>query len=232
MTSKSGSFTQACVIPFVIYVVGGSFLGRLTTQQYPIGYAVVAGLSGLSLWWLMPAQTRRQVMPIHWRIGWGILVGVVGIVLWIVLCHLHLERQLTADLPTWLQVGERVSFNPLDELTSPFAKATFLAVRLLGIAVIVPLIEEFFWRCFLLRWTIDPDWQEIPLGTFTWSSCLIVAALFTLAHPEWFAAASYCLLINALLYWKRDLWQCVIAHATSNFILAIYVLWTGHWFLW
>jgi len=171
-------------------------------------------------------------MPIHPRIIWGVLFGILGIVYWIALSHLHLEKWLTSGLPAWLQVGERVSFDPLAELTDPLTKAIFLMVRLVGIAVLVPLVEELFWRCFLLRWSIDPEWQQVPLGTFTWTSCLLVTAMFTLAHPEWFAAAGYCLLINALLYWKKDLWLCVVAHGVSNLTLAVYVLWTGHWFLW
>ena len=105
-------------------------------------------------------------------------------------------------------------------------------MRLVGIAVLVPIAEELFWRGFLLRWLIDPEWEEIKLGEYTHHSCAIVVLMFTVAHPEWLAAASYCLLINGLLYWKKDLWQCVVAHAVSNLVLAIYVLQTGHWWLW
>lgn len=232
MTDKPTLPTPACVVPFLVYLLGSSFLGRVDTYWYPLGYAIVATLTALSLWILWPPELRRSVMPIHPRVAWGVLFGILGIVYWIVLSHLHLEKWLSSWLPVWLQVGERVSFNPMAELTDPVITATFLMVRFVGIAMLVPLVEEFFWRCFLLRWSIDPEWQQVPLGSFTWTSCLMVTALFTLAHPEWFAAAGYCLLINGLLYWKKDLWLCVVAHAVSNFTLAVYVLWTGHWFLW
>ncbi|MBX3420700.1 MAG: CAAX prenyl protease-related protein [Pirellulaceae bacterium] len=232
MHNRFAGLTQACTLPFVVYLVGSAMLSKLSTQSYPFGYAVVAAASALTLWWLLPRPARSTLFTIHPRIFWGVLVGTLGIAWWILLSHLHLEKQLTAGFPEWLQVGERVSFNPLEKIADPWARAGFLAVRLLGIAVIVPLVEELFWRGFLLRWTIDPEWQDVPLGTFTWASCGIVTALFTLAHPEWFAAASYCLLINGLLYWKRDLWQCIVAHSVSNFLLAMYVLQTGHWWLW
>ena len=232
MTNKQLLRATACIIRFMVYLIGSSFLGRLSSYWYPLGYGVVASLTAFSLWRLWPTDLRRSIMPIHFRIGWGVVFGLVGIIFWIILSHLHLERLLTSGLPAWLQVGERVSFNPLMEMNSPLTLSLFLIVRFVGIAALVPLVEELFWRCFLLRWTIDPEWQQIPLGTFTWPSCLTVTALFTLAHPEWFAAASYCLLINGLLYWKKDLWLCVVAHGVSNFALAVYVLITGHWFLW
>lgn len=63
-------------------------------------------------------------------------------------------------------------------------------------------------------------------------SALIVTLLFALAHPEWLAAAVYCTLLNGLLYWKGDLWNCVVAHGVSNLVLAIYILFTGSWELW
>jgi membrane protease YdiL (CAAX protease family) len=59
-----------------------------------------------------------------------------------------------------------------------------------------------------------------------------VTLLFTAAHPEWLAAAVYCAILNGLIYWKRDLWSCVVAHATSNLLLAVYILTTATWELW
>jgi membrane protease YdiL (CAAX protease family) len=59
-----------------------------------------------------------------------------------------------------------------------------------------------------------------------------VTILFALAHPEWVAALAYCALLNGLLYWRRNLWDCIVAHAVSNLVLGIYVLATGNWMLW
>jgi CAAX prenyl protease-like protein len=232
MLKRQPHLAQACIVPFVVYLLGSSQMSRFSTEQYPIAYAMLALITALTLWWFLPKENREQLFVCHGRIGWGVMVGTLGIAYWIAMSHLHLEKWLTQGLPVWLQVSDRASFNPLDDLTTPMAKAGFILVRLTGIAILVPVAEELFWRAFLLRWTIDPEWQRVPLGSYTWQSCLMVTALFTLAHPEWFAAAGYCLLINGLLYWKRDLWQCIIAHAVSNFLLVIYVLLTGHWWLW
>jgi CAAX prenyl protease-like protein len=173
---------------------------------------------------------QKSIRP-HGRVAAGVLVGLIGIIAWIMLANLHFEQHLTALLPAWLKPEGRVAYNPFEEL-SGLAVWIFIAVRLVGIAILVPLAEELFWRGFLLRWLIDPEWEKVPIGEYTFSSCMIVTAMFTLAHPEWLAAAVYCLLINGLLYWKRDLWQCIVAHAVSNLSLAIYVLLTAEWWLW
>jgi CAAX prenyl protease-like protein len=220
------------IAPFVIYLVGSAWLAKLPTNWYWIGYACVATASLAVLLWLLSPDRRNKLIQLHCRVGPGVATGVIGIALWIGISKLHLEQSVADFLPTWLQPGERVGFNPWDQLGGGLAIAAFLVVRISGIAIVVPLVEELFWRGFLLRWTIDPDWEKVPIGAFTWQSCLMVTALFTLAHPEWLAAATYCLLVNGLLYWKKDLWQCVVAHAISNLLLAFYVLATDNWWLW
>jgi CAAX prenyl protease-like protein len=220
---------KAYVIPFVLYLLGTSFIARFGDSGYPLGYSLVVAVVTLSMCWLFRGLSLWQF---HCRVLPGVLVGSLGILLWIVLSHLHLEARLASYLPSFLQPGERKGFNPFDELSSPMLAWAFVSIRLFGIAVLVPIAEELFWRGFLLRWLIDPEWEKVPIGEYTFSSCAIVTLMFTLAHPEWLAAASYCLLINALLYWRRDLWQCIVAHATSNFVLAMYVLATCNWWLW
>ena len=212
----------------MIYLVGTSLIARWDDVWYPLLYAcLVLALLPLQIYWLWQIPILRP----HLRVAAGIACGLLGIALWIGLANLQLEQQLAAYLPAWLAPQPRVSFNPFAEL-SGLEASLFVAVRLLGIAVVVPLAEELFWRGFLLRWLIDPDWGSVPIGEFSLASCLIVAGMFTLAHPEWLAAAAYALLLNGLLYWKRDLWQCVVAHAVSNLTLAVYVMLSGQWWLW
>lgn len=226
--SETTQVTQAHVIPFVLYLLGTSFLARFGDEWYPLLYGgLVLGLLAYLAWLLVGQSILRP----HWRVLPAVVVGLVGIGLWIGLANLHVEEQLAQWLPTWLRPETRVAYNPLDQL-SGVQQWVFIVVRLLGIAVVVPIVEELFWRGFLLRWLVDPEWERVPLGEFTLSSCLTVTLMFTLAHPEWLAAAVYCLLLNALLYWKKDLWLCVVAHAISNFTLAMYVLATGAWWLW
>ncbi|MFT5699346.1 MAG: CAAX prenyl protease-like protein [Desulforhopalus sp.] len=217
------------ITPFALYLIFSQLLAKAPQNLYPLLYSGVVLLTGLTTFYLL---RKKNIIPIHTNIWAGVLFGVIGIIAWILICGLQLEQSLAEFLPGWLQPEDRVAFNPFVAINDPLQQWGFIGVRLLGLAVLVPVIEEIFWRGFLMRWIIDPDWENQALGRFTLSSFLWITLLFTLAHPEWFAAAVYCMLINGLMYWKKDLWNCVVAHATSNLLLGAYVLYAGAWELW
>lgn len=217
------------IVPFVVYLLGTIFASRYEGEQYAISYSIVAAVVAIVIGALL---AKDRVFKMHWKVHWAVIAGLVGIVLWILLCQLKLEQYLASFLPKFLQPESRVAFKPFDELSNQWALVSFLTARLVGIAILVPIAEELFWRGFLLRWLIDPEYEKVSLGEFTPSSCAIVTLMFTLAHPEWLAAAVYCLLLNGFLYWKKDLWLCIVAHGTSNLALAVYVMATGAWELW
>jgi CAAX prenyl protease-like protein len=128
--------------------------------------------------------------------------------------------------------GERPAFNPY--LLAPPARAAFLAVRLFGLVVMVPLMEELFWRSFLMRLIIDPeaDFQRVPVGRVTPAAAGLTSALFAAAHPEWLPALLTGLAWSWLLARTGSLAACVLSHAVANLGLGLYVLATGHWELW
>jgi CAAX prenyl protease-like protein len=229
-TDRPASFymTAVFVLPFVVYLVGAN-LAAWQPQQFAAGYTVLALITSGVLCWSICAG---NVLQPHKHVGAAVAIGFVGIAVWIGLSGLRLEERLAVWLPTWLQPGERTGFDPYSELQSIWACTAFIAVRVFGLAVIVPLAEELFWRGFLLRWIIDEDFEKVSIGQYSLRSCVTVVLLFTIVHPEWLAAAIYCAMLNALIYWKKDLWCCVVAHGVSNLALAAYVLATRSWWLW
>ena len=100
--------------------------------------------------------------------------------------------------------------------------------------VIVPLVEELFWRGFLLRFCINEDFRSVPVGTFTWTSFLVVTVAFCFEHtrPDWPAALLTSALYNWVAYSSRSLLACVIAHAITNLLLGFYILKTQQWGFW
>ncbi|NVN92436.1 MAG: CAAX prenyl protease-related protein [Desulfuromonadales bacterium] len=104
--------------------------------------------------------------------------------------------------------------------------------RVCGAVLVVPLMEELFWRSFLIRYIIDKDFDRVAIGAFTWVSFLITAVLFGLEHTYILAGLMAGTVYNLILYKTRSLSQCVLAHAVSNLALAVYVLYTGKWFFW
>ncbi|MEI9892669.1 MAG: CAAX prenyl protease-related protein [Chthoniobacter sp.] len=112
--------------------------------------------------------------------------------------------------------------------------AVNLGLRLVRLVIVVPLLEEIFWRGFLLRYLIDENFSRVPMGTFSWRSFSIVTAGFCLEHSfaDWPAAILTGALYNLVAYRTKSLSSCVLVHAVTNALLGIYVLRTGQWGFW
>lgn len=104
--------------------------------------------------------------------------------------------------------------------------------RIGGAVLVVPLMEELFWRSFLIRYIIDRNFEQVPLGAFTWPSFLLTVVLFGCEHNYILAGIMAGVLYNMILYKTRSLAQCVLAHTVTNLALALYVLSTGKWHFW
>jgi hypothetical protein len=105
----------------------------------------------------------------------------------------------------------------------------------------VPVVEEVFWRGFLLRALIYWDrFEKVPLGTFTWVSFLGTSLLSTLEHPDNWGVSILCwFLYNGLMYWKKSILCLIITHGVTNLVLYLYVLYaaihagqTQAWLFW
>jgi len=108
-----------------------------------------------------------------------------------------------------------------------------LSLRLVGSVLVAAFIEELFCRSFLMRYVIDPDkWTDIPVGTYTLASFVVVALFFGFAHFQWLPGLLAGIILNLLLYKRRNIFSCVQAHAMANLLLFFYVVYTKSWFFW
>lgn len=132
-------------------------------------------------------------------------------------------------LPT---LGTPSGFNPGHFGLSTGNEIMAAGFRILGAAAVVPVMEELFWRSFLMRYLINADFQSVPPGAFTWFSFIGVTFLFGLEHYRViqgiFAGAVYGLLVIR----QKDLKGAIVAHSVTNLGLGIYVLATGSWSFW
>ena len=229
-TNKPQPFV-AYVLPFGLFLLWTSIENTDRLQPYyPWMYVakiVVVSTAFLSL-------RRAYPQPSASGLAWGIVIGAVGFAVWIGLVELSRRYGLSQWAPSWLVTGSRVGFNPFVEITSPLERSLFLVSRFFGLVVLVPLIEEIFWRGFLLRFLISDRFESVPVGTFSPLSFVAVTALFALTHTqeELLAAIVWTAHINGLLYSTRNLWACVLAHAVTNLLLGIYILVVQDWSLW
>jgi len=126
--------------------------------------------------------------------------------------------------------GEARGYNPF--MVPGAAGLALAGIRLFGASAVVPVMEELFWRSFLLRYVISSKFESIPLGMFTPFSFGITVVLFGFEHDLWLAGMVAGAAYNGLLYYTKRLWSCVLAHGTTNLALGIHVLATGEWQWW
>jgi uncharacterized protein len=108
-----------------------------------------------------------------------------------------------------------------------------LTARSLRAIVLVPIIEELFWRAWLMRWLIDQNFWKLPLGAFTWTSMLITAVLFGSEHGSfWEVGIAGGLVYNFWMVKTRRLGDLVLAHAVTNACLSAYVIYAQRWEYW
>ena len=187
-------------------------------------------VGGMLFWWW-----KVYLSQFEFRIGWMWLpVGVIGFLAWIGLCHLNLEQKLLSliGLPTeWLST--RAAFNPTQAFSANWLMVSFLFARFSLMVLAIPLAEEIFLRGFLVRFVDRPDWWNAPLNTLKWLALMVVPAYAVLTHPsEAFAAIVWFSMVTFLMIRSNNIWPCVLAHATTNLLLGIYVVSFGQWQLW
>jgi CAAX prenyl protease-like protein len=174
--------------------------------MYPLKISVVAGL----LW-----VFQNHYDELRPKFSWlAIAVGLVVIGYWILLDPYYPKMG-----------GKGDSFDATGHWV-------FIVFRVTGASLVVPLMEELFWRGFLIRWLVEEDFKKVPVGTYTLPSFMITTVLFSMGHREWLAALLCGALYNWLYYRRKSLFACVVAHAVSNAALAAWVLWRGEWKFW
>jgi CAAX prenyl protease-like protein len=212
----------ARILPFGLYIVFlavGPWVAPLLPDARWL-YPVQVGCVALALALLAPHFTELRGT---WRVSaadWplALAVGVAVFVIWINL-----------DQP-WASLGTAHGFDPRTAeggIDWPLA-----GLRIAGAALVVPVMEELFWRSFIMRWIEQSRFLELSPGQVAGRGLLFSSLLFGVEHNLWFAGI-VAGLAYAWLYRRRvNLWTAVIAHAVSNFLLGLWVLYSGNWQFW
>jgi membrane protease YdiL (CAAX protease family) len=226
------------VAPFFLFAVFLSVESYYPAQHYVL-YPIVTLAVAAALAWFW-----RALPPmIPTAIGFSVAIGVAGVILWVGLdpwamrLDGFLERLFngavsSVGLESWrMQVNSvpPAGCNPFQLYPGPEAWVLF-AFRLAGISLCVPVMEELFWRAFLMRWLIREDFTAVPLGTYQPFSFWVTTALFSMVHgAEWPLAVIVGLLYGAWFVRTKSLGDIMLAHGVTNFFLALYCLTSGDW---
>lgn len=228
--------TLAFVLPFVVYM--------LIASRYPNAEDFEDSEVAWRYTWMVAAQVLiaigwlvyfRKIYVKHFPLRvspLSVLVGLVGVALWIAICQLQIEQSLLrmVGLENW---AARPSFNPYESLPDEAARNLFLILRFTLLAMIVPIVEELFLRGWLVRWVHDPNWEQVSFGRLSRMALLTPSLYGVLTHPnEAIAAFVWFGLVTWLMVRTGNLWDCVVAHAVTNLLLGIYVIQYSAWHLW
>jgi uncharacterized protein len=214
--------TLAYTVPFVAFV-GSIGLQQLIRLPPSIAYPLRFSLSLLVL-----LVFSRPVITLKPASAWySVAIGILVFVIWISpdLLFGYRRHWLFTNAIT----GSAVSSLPDALKQNP----AFLALRALSSTALVPIIEELFWRGWLMRWLVDWNFQKVPLGAYEPSAFWITAVLFASEHgPYWEVGLAAGVIYNWWMIRTRSLGDCILAHAVTNGVLAIYVVATAHWEYW
>lgn len=207
----------ARIAPFAAYIaflVAESALRSAIDVRwlYAAQVCVVAAL--LAYCW--PAYSELHAPSRARASDWalGAALGAAVFVLWINL-----------DLP-WARLGE--GRGVASDLSGGAALAG-LALRILGVVVLVPVMEELFWRSFLMRWLERPEFLSVPPGAVGSRAIALSSIVFGLEHHLWVAGILAGVAFAWLYRRTANLWVVIAAHAVTNALLEVWVVRTGNW---
>jgi uncharacterized protein len=241
------SATAAHVLPLLLFTLMGSLPGMFRIENSELPWHVRAPEH-----WVYPLQTllcaavllffRRHYVFKPWRgLGLAFVLGILGIAIWVApaLLREYLIRQghEAASWWPWLGLAERLKgFDPTLAQDSPLWFSLVVGMRFARMVLVVPFVEELFWRGFLMRYLLTEDgrFERVAFGTHRWKVFWIVTLAVMLIHnsEDYLGAFAWGALMYLVAVRTKSLGACVCMHAVGNLALGLYVMKTQQWGFW
>ena len=211
------------ILPFGAYLsffLVGDVLARLEVDAaslrwlYAVKIALVAGL--LARFWPEYTELKGKAVSAT-AVLTAVAAGVAVFFLWI---NLHAG---------WMVIGTSAGFDPR---TGGVIDWPLVAVRIAGAALVVPVMEELFWRSFVMRWIDKPDFLSLDPAQAGLRGFCISVLLFGFEHNLWLAGIVAGVAYSVLFMRHRTIWSPILAHAVTNGMLGAWVVMTGAWSYW
>lgn len=223
------------VVPFAVFTALTALQGSLGLgegSRYWI-YLLKTLLGAWMVWVLW-----KELPECRWAVSWeAIAVGVLIFALWV---GLEGHYPSLSDLFSRLGMGKGDSAENLPQPWNPHAYFgsgsvlawMFIGMRIAGTTLVVPPIEEVFYRSFLYRYLADPKWETVPLNRWSPVAFVITCAAFGIVHKEWLPGILCGAAYQGLVLRKNRLGDAMTAHAITNLLLGIWVAWKAAWNFW
>ncbi len=203
------------VLPFIVFA-GFTYLVPLFDLSRAVVYPAktMSAMVLLIFFWPRIKHEIRPFLDLN-----AIMAGIVVFILWVGLEDFYPK------------IGTSLGFNPFEQGQSTIGWV-LVGSRMFGAVLVVPVMEELFWRSFALRFLMETNFTRIALGSFTWFSFIFVSIAFGLEHHRWLPGILAGMIYALLLYQKKNLFSPILAHAVTNLLLGIYVIVNGDWGFW
>lgn len=217
----SASPIHARVVPYVLILV-------LTTLQDSFGeearYWIYFGKMIVGAWCIW--EMRSLVPEMKWAFSFeAVIAGIAVAAIWIFLDPYYPKFELL------FKMGE--PWNPFKQFGDGSGRSWFFFwVRTLGSAIIIPPLEEVFYRSFLYRYCVRTDFLNMPFSRFHPTSFIVISLLFGLVHFQWIGGVLCGMIFQALVIRKNRLGDAMLAHGITNFLLGLWIYWKGDWKFW
>jgi CAAX prenyl protease-like protein len=213
-------------VPFALFIglmmadpAVEALLGTALDPRWLYAIRSVLTLLALAYFWGRYTELREAPPLRAGPVLAGVAVGLAVFVLWIVL-----------DFPPLVIGGEEGGgFDPTVDGAIHWGLALS---RLLGSALVVPMMEELFWRSWIMRWLQKPDFLGVDPHTVGWKPLVMSSVVFAAEHSLWFAGFLAGLAYGELYRRTGDVRVAVLAHGVTNGVLGVWILVTGNWHFW
>jgi len=211
----------ARLLPFAVFVVLTSLGGWELLGPASIYWMyVLKTLVGAWLIW----EARPFIPEMRWALSWeAVAAGVLVFALWV---------GLDGKYPRLGDIGE--GWNPHKQFGEGATLAWLcVGVRIIGSSLVVPPIEEVFYRSLMYRYLVKIDFLQMPLNQMHGLSFIVTSMVFGLMHPDRWVAGILCgLIYQGLVIRKNRLGDAMTAHGITNLLLGLWVVWKGAWNFW
>lgn len=209
----NSSLVSALLLPFVILLTT-IILSSIFTTGFNWFYPLRVITVGMVLWYF-----RNQYQQIFKNITFNsLLTGFIVFVIWLVFVDVS-------------ENDNQIFIASLSEV-SPFMASYWFLFRFVGATITVPIVEELVFRGYLIKKLTDTNFVDLKSINFTWFSFFVSSILFGVLHGEWIAGTVAGMGFALALYRRGEVSDAIIAHMTTNTLLAFYIMITGNWSLW
>ena len=208
----------ARILPFLIFIVLTSAQGSFGPGSHYWIYLIKTLMGIWMIWITWPLVGEMRVNFSLEALGGGILVFVI----WINLDFKY--PKLTAYGDTW-------------NLAKQFGQGSilfwfFATTRIIGSTLVVPFLEEVFYRSFLYRYILTKNWLFTPHNLFDVRPFILSSLIFGLTHSHWIAGIICGMIYQIIVLRTNRLGDAIIAHAITNCLLGFWVVTQQNWHLW